>query len=130
MTFAEFKMHLQKLTNQFGAHVYSEDRVRLIFREVSFLPVSSWEKIVDKFLAESRIAPLLPEIREAIAIQREKLYAEEKARHQKDAEEFFASSLSNDEKSYLSETIKARMFNQVDDARWEKFLSDLNRATN
>lgn len=129
MTLVEFRTQLQRLTSQFGQTNYSEERVRLIFQEVSSLEVGQWKNIVDRLIAESRFPPLLPDIREAMSLEREKKWRHEKAQHQKDAEEFFVSAISNDEKTIMAQTIKDRMFNRIDDAQWEKFLADLNRAT-
>lgn len=119
---------MQRLVSQFGSQFYSEERIKLFYNEVSSLDAASWRAIVDRFIAEFRHAPILPEIREAISLEREKRWATEKRQHQKDAEDFFHTRYSNGEKGHIAETIKNRIMDKMDDSRWEKFMSDLERS--
>jgi hypothetical protein len=75
----EFRKELERLISTYGKAYYSDERVKLIWKEVGMLPASSFESIVEHLISESRQAPLIPEIRERAARAREFLWKEQKA---------------------------------------------------
>jgi hypothetical protein len=72
MTPQEFQAPMDRLISQFGKSAYSPARIELIAAEVKHMPGSWWKRTVDRFLGEFRQAPLMPEVREAIAKERER----------------------------------------------------------
>ena len=75
MTEHEFQSGMSRLMGQWG-NAYGPDRVKLIARELRGLNASTWERLVDRLLGECRQPPLLPEIRDALARERERTATE------------------------------------------------------
>lgn len=71
MTPDEFHIEMSRLVEQWKGS-YSDARQRLIAQEVKHMPAGWWKRAVDSLLSECRQAPLLPEIRELMAIERER----------------------------------------------------------
>lgn len=67
----QFQYQIRRLQEQFGNQNYSQERIKLIWREVKDIEPFWFEKTVDRFIGECRQAPLLPEFRDAIAVLRE-----------------------------------------------------------
>lgn len=78
MTQAEFQNHMQRLVNNYGKAAYSAERANLIWRAVEGLSAEWWGKCVDEFIAYARQAPLMDQIRERIAAERERIWGEQK----------------------------------------------------
>jgi hypothetical protein len=73
VTKEEFQREMDRLASNFR-NAYSPARQELIAKEVKDLSAPWWKRTVDRFIGEFRQAPLLPEIREAIAGERERLW--------------------------------------------------------
>jgi hypothetical protein len=67
-----FQRQINRLTEQFGKGAYGTERAHIIWKAVKDLPDAWMEGVVDRFIGESRHAPLLPEFREEIAKERER----------------------------------------------------------
>jgi hypothetical protein len=68
---AEFETEMARLIEQWKGS-YSEARQELIAQAVKHMPADWWKRTVDQLLGECRQAPLLPEIRGLIALERER----------------------------------------------------------
>lgn len=128
MNFHEFSIGMQRLVSQFGKAAYGDERVKLIFREVEFLPAASWSRIVDKFLGEARMPPLLPEFRTEISLERERLHRAEKAQHAEDAFEL-AKRYPPDELTAICDTIRNRIKGRLSDSEFDSFTAVLEKNT-
>lgn len=71
MTNATFATQVDRLRERFGRQTYSQEFVKLLWREFEQLPDPWLIKTVDRFIGDSRHAPLMPEFREQAAVWRE-----------------------------------------------------------
>lgn len=78
MTESEFNAQMNRLTAQFGKSFYTTERQVLIWDAVGTLDGFTFRRIVDKLIGECRQAPLVPEIREHVARERERLWSSTK----------------------------------------------------
>lgn len=78
MTQAEFSPHMGRLIEQFGKGAYSQARVEIIWRSVRDMDAHWWSMQVDRFLGECRQAPLVPEIRDAVLLERNRAWQAKK----------------------------------------------------
>ena len=85
MTESEFSKGMSRLINTYRQDSYPAERVKLIFKEVSGLRVDLWNKIVDRMIGDNAFAPMLPQIREALAKEREQDVNQQKFAHKADA---------------------------------------------
>jgi len=127
MTFAEFEIGMRRLSAQFGKAAYGDERTRLIFAAVREFSAAWWNRTVDRFVAEFRIPPLMPEIRIEIAAERERMIERKRVEDRQAAEDFWSGKFLSEEKTVIVETIKRRMANQLSDAEWAQFLKLLPR---
>lgn len=77
MTPPEFQRQLARL-NEVFSNTYKTDRAQLIWREVSAFSEESFATVVDRLIGGCRQAPMLPEFREAVAAERERLWQVQK----------------------------------------------------
>lgn len=124
----QFQFQMNRLITQFGKSSYSTERIKLICREVRGLSALWFEKLVDQFIGECRHAPLLPEFREEIAKERERIHRIEKDSHAKDAEEFFDGIYMPEDKKTICQYIQKRLRGEISDADFEVFIKHLNHA--
>lgn len=122
MNFAEFSVQMDRLVNQFGKNAYSEERVKLIWRDINHMSAFWFQLFVDRAIGEMATAPLLPAIREAVARERERIA---RAERELEPEEDFKSSFSEDERHMMIQTIIGRVQGRVSDQHWEAFLKIL-----
>jgi hypothetical protein len=128
MTLVEFQNQMQRLIEQFGKNAYSQGRAELVWREVKDLQPRWWERTVDHLLGECRQAPLMPEFRDAISKERERLWHYEKAQNAKDAKDFFSSSYQADDVKTICGMIMKRLQGGVSDADYQNFQSMLSNV--
>jgi len=125
MTFEQFLTHFNALVEQFGKSQYSPARVKLIYQEVATLPEYAWAKICQTLLGESRMAPMLPEIREHVSRERERIHAREKLEHKRESEDTWRA-LTSEEAQFIFGNIKARIRGEMpnqDFAAFSKLLA-------
>jgi hypothetical protein len=125
MTFADFQEHMARLVAQFGSQAYSTERLKLFYRELQGTDVRVWERVVDTLLGEARYAPMLPEIREHVSRERERIHAREKLEHKRDSEDTWRA-LTSEEAQFLFGNMKARIRGEMpnqDFAAFSKLLA-------
>jgi hypothetical protein len=71
MTDEQFNQHMDRLSRTFRA-AYSEERTLLFYQTVRNMSVAWWKQTVDYWIGEFRHAPLMPELKEAVARERER----------------------------------------------------------
>jgi hypothetical protein len=86
MTLPEFSKEMDRLVDCFGAKNYPLSRLELIQGEVRGVGAQTWKRVVDKLIGECAFAPLLPQIREALAVERERAHNYERIERQREAE--------------------------------------------
>lgn len=91
MTNKTFTEQMQRIADTFGNQMYSKDRLALIWKEVQEFEDNWFVRVCDQLIGECRIPPLLPEFRENISKERERLYLLEKRNNRKEAEDFMTS---------------------------------------
>jgi len=118
---SEFKSHMDRLAEQFK-NTYSQARVELIWREVRDFDAYWWGRLVDKLLGECRHSPLLPEIREAMSIERERSWSRQKQHNAQEAREFFLIADDTEARKSTLATILRRVQGRVPDDEWKQFV--------
>lgn len=78
MTHEEFQREMDRLVDQWP-RAYSGSRMEVIAREVADQTAAWWKRTVDRFLGERKDAPLLPEIRDVVARDRERSWTSQKS---------------------------------------------------
>ncbi len=126
MTDSAFRTQMQRMIDAFGAQHYKQERLAMVWKELGALSDSAFTRVVDRLIAESRYAPLLPEFRDAAAVEREQAWRHEKREHKQDAQEFYKSSFAKDEVRLLTQTIIDRLVGKCSDADWASFMSGLD----
>lgn len=126
MTESEFGNQMGRLERQFGK--FGDERGRILWRELQDLPAQWFGKVIDKFIGDCRQTPLLPEFREEIAIERERLWKIEKRQHAQEAKQFFRSSYGPEDVGTICKTIVKRMQGQVSDEDYANFQKMLNNV--
>lgn len=90
MSPTQFQTQMNRLAETFGGQHYKRERVDLLWRELAQFSDSWLIRIVDKFIGECRMAPLLAEFREEASKERERSHSIEKQRHAQEAKEFMS----------------------------------------
>lgn len=127
MTFQEFSRHMQRLVAQFGKNTYSDERIKIIYRELEPFDIDWWGRTVDRFLGESRLAPLMTEIRAEISLERERRNSIQKAQHRED-DRTFRSSLGPADVGMICRAIMNRIRGEMDDNAFTSFTRTLGAA--
>lgn len=78
MKHSNFEMQLDRLRERFGKQTYTAEFVKILWREVSNLADSDFICMVDRFIGDSRQAPIMPDFRDALSFIREKQSLREK----------------------------------------------------
>ena len=121
----EFVTQIDRLKNTYGDKQYPEERVKVIWSEVKDRASAWLERQVSHWIASSRMAPLLPEIRDAMSLEREHMHSKDKQRYSREARETFTLWASG-ESGVIFQTIIKRIQGQVLDSDWDAFMSGLN----
>lgn len=121
MTEGQFAAQMARLSETFGKAAYGNERVRLIWKEVRDLPDPWFQKQVDDWIGGLRTAPLLPEIRTSISIERERSWGRQKANHKEDARAAY-KFLNSGESGMFFSTVRNRIKGNVPDDDWGKFM--------
>lgn len=129
MQWGEFTQQLNRVASTFGKNAYGDERIQLIWREVKDLSSNWMVKTVDRFIGECRHAPLMPEFREEISKERERLWQFEKKQRAKDAKDFFEGVYAPEDKKTICQFIQKRLRNEVLDADYQTFVKHLTHAT-
>jgi hypothetical protein len=127
MTSADFDTQMRRLSSRWP-QTYVPELQKLIWREVAALDPTTWTGVADRLLGECRQPPLLPEIRECVAKERERTWTYQKRQHAQDARDFAAGTYHTDEVKEICRTIRRRVARQVPDNEWAQFLQSLNNA--
>jgi hypothetical protein len=125
VTKEQFAVHMQRLVDTFGDRAYPPERMKLIYQEVADFGDTWWKLEVDKLIGNHRIAPLLSEIREAAAREREGRAYREKMKHRVESENAY-KRLSREELSTIFRGLKKRISGEMPDQEFENFTRLLN----
>lgn len=129
MTEVEFQRQISRLMDTFGANHYKPERVKLIWREVSQLSPYAFAKVIDRSILECRQAPLMQDMREEIARQREMAWSNEKKTYQAESKAFFeGSNYSDDDRKMFLSVIVKRINRKLPDEEWASFLKLLDQS--
>jgi hypothetical protein len=123
-----FQTQIQRLVRTFGQQAYTDERIGLIWREVSGLHDQAWTYIVDQLIGDHRHAPMLPEIRELASIARAKAWEREKKQHANDAKAFFKSSFAGEDLQTLCQLVIERVKGNVKDQDWSAQMKAFQHA--
>lgn len=124
MTESQFVSQMGRLERQFGK--FGPERGSILWREVKDFSEPWFSKVIDKFIGECRQAPLLPDFREEIAKERERLWSLEKITNEQDAKEFWAgSAIQDEERKHICQTITKRLKGKISDQDWHNFKKGL-----
>lgn len=129
MNQSNFTRQMDRLCETFGATKYKSERIALIWKEIKDLSDEWFRGVIDKFIGECSQPPLLPEFREEIAKERERLYRIQKKKQSQEAKEFFRSSYQPDDLSTICQTIMKRLQGGVGDQEYSSFQKMLNNVS-
>ena len=122
-----FNHQISRLKDTYGDRVIADERVKLIWKEIPDQFSDYWfVSTIDAMISCLRQAPMVSDFREAIAKERERLWSLEKREHEANAQEFWHSSYSDEDKQMLFGMIKKRMLGGVPDNEWDQFVKMLN----
>lgn len=118
MNMAEFNTQLDRLRDAFTDKPFSDQRVKLIWREVQPFDARWLLNLVDRMLSSERYAPMPNAFAEAAAIERERIWALEKAKERREVGDMMSKvppdeqgsifkAISDLAKGYVAETDKA-----------------------
>lgn len=124
-----FRDQVGRLAETFGANHYKPERIKLMWREVKEFDGRWFTGLVDEFIGESRHPPLLPEFREKITIERERLWKTEKQVHEKEAKSFYERCFPIEEVRQVCKTIIDRILGRVTDSDFWNFVKLLNYSS-
>lgn len=128
MTYSEFDIEMSRLRKTFAATAYGEERTKLIWQEVSWLPIATFRKMVDIFIGSFKSAPLIPDFRDMMAKVRAEAYEANRVQHKKDADDFWAGTYHTDDIKVIVGTIKRRLLGQCSDEEWASHMATLSQA--
>jgi ribosomal protein S27E len=126
MTPQFFEQAMKRMVDNFGKAAYSQERVQLIWREVKDLDSGWFTRTIDSFIGDCRQAPLLPEFRNAVASERERLWRIEKSKDTREAESFMSSSFPKDDLRNIVQQIITRMTGGVSDESFDGLIKMLD----
>ena len=119
MNSKEFDTEMIRLKNTFGEKNYSEERMRIIFKETQFIDFAFFRSCVDELIGSSKFTPLLPEFREIATKFRE---IKERQKDQAKQHRYDNSDgLNAEESSMILKKIIARGNNLISDKEWEEW---------
>lgn len=127
MTWEFFESEMKRMSENFGKAGYSNERVKLIWREVKDLDDNWFSRLVDSFIGDCRQAPLVPEFRNAASEERERAWKREKEKSEKEAQEFMQSSFADDDVRGVIQQIVGRVKRTTTDEAFDglqRMLSD------
>lgn len=128
MTSHEFNTQINRLKDCFTDRSYSDERMKVIWREVQDLDGKWFAKVVDRFIGECRQAPLMTEFREEIAKERERLWELQKKHNAKDAKDFMSGIYQPDDIKTICQYIVKRVSGGVSDQDFSSFIKHLDTA--
>lgn len=129
MRIEEFNTQMLRLIGNFGKPNYSDERSKLIWRDVQGMDGIDFARMVDGFISDFKFAPLGNDFREGMAKQREWKHYGEKKIHAKEAFEFYTMFHSDEIKS-ICETIKAKLRGEMSDESYKTFTDGLSKLVN
>lgn len=120
MTAPEFKHQMERLISAWP-HSYPEERIGLIFSEISDLPISWMIRTVDQFIGRARSAPLVPEFR-AEAEKKRRFQAQADQPHNLAADDPRKNSIFSDaDASMMLDMTRKKMNGRVSPEEWKAF---------
>jgi hypothetical protein len=125
MSNAHFQIQIGRLSERWRG-TYVPSLIELIWREVKELPDSWLTKTIDDLIGNSRQAPLLPDFRERISLERERGWRSEKEQYVREAKELFRGTLLPEEQNIIFQTIVKRVNGRLSDQDWSCFLKGLD----
>lgn len=129
MTYLEFTKQIGRLKETYGDKIYNDERLAILWHEVGSYSNEIWERAISELIASHQKAPLLPEIRKSIALQRERAYAHEKSRHTMESRRAVESNFfPKEEEAHIAATIQLRLQGRVSDSDWDQFMTLLRNA--
>lgn len=128
MTEFHFQQEMQRLVETFGKAAFGSERAKILWREVGMYSNQWFTQVVDRFIGELRQAPLMPEFREAISKERERLWAIEKKQNEKEAKAF-ASTFPLEDIGSICRTIVQRIQGGMTDENYNSFIKAVEGAS-
>lgn len=117
----QFQRQMSRLSDTFGANSYKDERIKILWREIQDFSIEWLARTVDHFIGSCRHAPLMPEFREELSKERERMHSVQKREHREDAKEFKTSYPAEDIKT-ICEQIRRRITGSMDDQDYQGFM--------
>lgn len=125
----EFKVEIDRLKNVYGDKSYTTERLKIMWRQVKDFRADWFKKVIDELIGTCRLPPLMTELAEHVARERERVWKIEKEVNAQDAKEFMAGSrFSTEEQKHMFAMIRNRMPGNVNDDDWRCFQESMNHA--
>lgn len=116
MTQNDFQVQMNRLTETFGKAAYGTERLKLIWLELRDFDVSWFERVVSRFIGDSRQAPMLTDFRELASRERERAREGEKKRESNATVQALRGHLAGDDISMVVGSIKNMIVGKNGDA--------------
>lgn len=117
-----FRKEMARVSRTFGPQGFSDERIKLIWRDAKDLFDFEFTRICNSLIASCRYSPLPKDFQGEIAKVREKNRELQKARESAEARDFFSGRLLDDkETKFRVNIIKQRMAGSISDDEWEDF---------
>jgi hypothetical protein len=129
MNQSHYDREMDRLRDVFGDRAYSGERVIVIWKEVKDLSDAWFSKTIDRFIGEFRHAPLMPEFRDAISLEREKVHSYERQKNKTESERAMHQLFDGNHISTICKTIVGRVQGNVSDQKFTEFTHGLEKLT-
>lgn len=123
MTTSEFDEQVKRLRAVFGDKAYPDERVVTFWDAVRDMEGYWFKKRVTDWVGSAK-PPMLPEIREAVALERERLWSLKKSQHSAEASESFRLYESG-ECGEIAQAIARRSRGEMSDQDWDAFMRSM-----
>ena len=131
MTFAEFKIQIDRLIANYGGKHFGTEQTSIIWNQVKELSLVWFDSVVTELIGSSRYAPLPKDFSEHSKKELDRISWLEKMKQESQNldQEFFEGSIFSDEdRSWMLGMIKARMARVIPDPEWQDFIKILTQS--
>jgi hypothetical protein len=127
MKWEEFTRQMERLIANYGKTAYSDERIKLIWKEVNELDARRFETVVDRFIGEFRQPPLMHEFREELSHYREKNWHLEKEKHRVESERAIKAVFDGQFIESICKDITDRLEGKVSDEIFTDFVRGIGK---
>lgn len=121
MTSMHYQQQMGRMIEVFGKNAYPRERIELIWKELKDFSDPWFTKIIDSFIGNLRLPPLVSEFCLEAAKERERQSDIRKREHKQDAKDFWRGTYQLEEVRDICQKIIQRMEGKTSDEDYQKF---------